>query len=492
MTVEHEREVILLNEHSKRVILAMIVACQLMMVLDSSVLVTALPEIGRTLQLSTAALTWVQNAYILAFGGFLLLGARAGDILGRRKTFSTGIALFSLASMLAGLAPSATLLLAARALQGLAAAMATPSALALLSVNFSEARERSKAIAVYSAVSGAGGSVGLIIGGLLTDVISWRAGMFLNVPIGIALLLMVPRYLRETEMKPGSLDFMGAIASIIGMTALAFGFVEAASVGWAAPQTWGSLAIGSVSLAAFVWIEARAKEPITPLRLFASRTRSGAYLGRLLLLCGNYPIFFFVPQYVQKVLHFNSLEAGLAIMPFTAVQFGMMYVMPALVGRFGNAKILIAGLGIAIAGTSWLSFISADSSFFPDLFFPLIIMGGGAGMIFQPFTTLGLSGVDAKDAGAASGLVNVAHQTGASLGLAVLVAVFESASRQAVPSESSFAHAVSISIWGSVVFLTASLVAVLIFLLPGDRASEPRRQAARIRTFKRSAGEQRE
>lgn len=468
-----------MNEHSKRIILALIVACQLMMVLDTSVLVTALPEIGRTLHLSTAALTWVQNAYILAFGGFLLIGARAGDILGRRKTFSIGIALFSLASILAGMAPSATLLLVARAMQGIAAAIATPSALALLSVSFSEARERSKAIAVYSAVAGAGGSVGLIVGGLLTDLVSWRAGMFLNVPIGIALLLMVPRYMQETESKSGRLDIMGAMTSVIGMTALAFGFVQAASAGWETPQVWSSLALGSVSLGAFVWIEARVKEPITPLRLFANRTRSGAYLGRLLLLCGNYPIFFFVPQFLQNVLHFNSLEAGLAIMPFTVLQFGMMYVMPSLVARFGNVKVLIAGLLIAITGTSWLSLLSADSSYFSHLFLPLIVMGCGAGMIFQPFTTLGLSGVEAKDAGAASGLVNVAHQTGASLGLAVLIAVFEAVNRQAVPSATSFTHAVSISIVGSAVFLTASLLAVLIFLLPADRTQHSAAVAVR-------------
>ncbi|OAS21750.1 MFS transporter [Paenibacillus oryzisoli] len=457
----------------------MIVTCQLMMVLDASVLVTAIPEIGRTLHLSTAALTWVQNAYILAFGGFLLIGARAGDILGRRKTFSVGITLFSVASMLAGMAPSATLLLVARAMQGIAAAIATPSALALLSVSFSEARERSKAIAVYSAVAGAGGSVGLIVGGLLTDLISWRAGMFLNVPIGIALLLMVPRYMQETESKSGRLDIMGAMTSVIGMTALAFGFVEAASAGWGTPEVWGSLALGSISLAAFVWIEARVKEPITPLRLFASRTRSGAYLGRLLLLCGNYPIFFFVPQFLQNVLHFNSLEAGLAIMPFTVIQFGMMYAMPSLVTRFGNAKVLIIGLLIAITGTSWLSMLSADSSYFTHLFLPLIVMGCGAGMIFQPFTTLGLSDVEAKDAGAASGLVNVAHQTGASLGLAVLIAVFEAVNRQAVPSTTSFTHAISVSIMGSAVFLTASLLAVLILLLPADRAQ--RTAAAALR-----------
>ncbi|MDQ0897439.1 EmrB/QacA subfamily drug resistance transporter [Paenibacillus sp. V4I7] len=458
-----------MNEQSKRIILLMIIATQLMVVLDGSILITALPEIGRSLHLSTAVLTWVQNAYILAFGGFLLLGARAGDIFGRRKTFSAGIALFSLASILAGLTPSASLLLVARALQGVAAAIATPSALALLTVTFSEARERVKAIAIYSAVSGAGGSVGLIVGGLLTDVISWRAGMFLNVPIGITLLLMVPRYMRETDTTKGHLDIMGALTSVIGMTALAFGFVQAASVGWGALEVWGPVALGVVSLAAFVLTEARAKEPVTPLRLFANRQRSGAYLGRLLLLCGNYPIFFFVPQFLQNVLHFNSLEAGLGIMPFMVVQFGMMYAMPSLVARFGNARVLISGLVIAIAGTSWLSLISADSSFFPDLFFPLIVMGFGAGMIFQPFTTLGLSGVEAKDAGAASGLVNVAHQTGSSLGLAVLISVFEAVKRSGDASATSFTHAISVSIGGSVLFLTASLVVVLILVLPANR-----------------------
>jgi Na+/melibiose symporter-like transporter len=260
------------------------------------------------------------------------------------------------------------------------------------------------------------------------------------------------------------------MTSVIGMTAMAFGFVQAAAAGWGSPIVWGSLALGVVSLAAFVMTEARVKEPITPLRLFANRTRSGAYLGRLLLLCGNYPIFFFVPQFLQNVLHFSSLEAGLGILPFTAVQFGMMYVMPSLVARFGNVKVLISGLVIAIAGTGWLSLISADSSFFPSLFLPLIVMGAGAGMIFQPFTTFGLSGVEAKDAGAASGLVNVAHQTGSSLGLAVLITVFEAANRSATASAASMAHAISVSIGGSVIFLTASLVVVLIFLLPADRA----------------------
>jgi EmrB/QacA subfamily drug resistance transporter len=462
----------IIMHQSKKIILTIIIACQLMVVLDSSIMVTALPEIGRTLHLSTASLTWVQNAYILAFGGLLLLGARAGDILGRRRMFSVGIGLFTLASIMVGLAQSAEFLLITRALQGLAAAIATPSTLALLSVTFVEAKERTKAIALYSAASGAGGSVGLILGGILTDLISWRVGMFINVPIGIALLIMVPRYLRETEKNTGHFDFMGALTSVIGITALVFGFVEAAANGWGNLETLISLVIGVVLLVAFVFIEARAKQPITPLRLFANRQRSGAYLGRFLFLCGNFSLFFFIPQFLQNVLGFNSFEAGLAFLPFTSVQFGMMYVMPWLIARFGNLKVLMAGLIIAIIGTSWLSQISADSHFFPQMFFPLIIMGIGAGMVFLPLTSFGLSGIESRDSGAASGLINVAQQAGCSLGLAILITVFETVNRSAPPSKQQFAHAISVSLMGSIAFITISLVVVFIWFLPALKTSK--------------------
>ncbi|OPH47833.1 MFS transporter [Paenibacillus ferrarius] len=456
---------------SKQIILTIIITCQLMVILDASIMVTALPEIGRTLHLTTANLTWVQNAYILAFGGLLLLGARAGDILGRRKMFSVGIALFTLASILVGLAQSAEFLLITRALQGLAAAIATPSALALLSVTFIEAKERTKAIALYSAVAGAGASIGLILGGILTDTISWRVGMFLNVPIGIALLIMIPRYLKETEKNTGHFDLMGALTSVIGITGLVYGFVQAAAKGWSNLETLLSLTIGLVLLVAFVFIEARAKQPITPLRLFSSRQRSGAYLGRFLFLGAIFSLYFFIPQFLQKVLGFSSFESGLAFLPLTIVNFGMMYLMPWLIAQFGNLKVLTTGLIIAIIGTSWISQISADSHFFPQIFFPLIVIGIGSGMVILPFTSFGLSGVDSRDSGAASGLINVAHQTGCSMGIAVLVTVFEAANGSAdSTSGQHFAHAISVSIMGSAVFIAASLVVVLIWFLPARRA----------------------
>lgn len=454
----------------KTIMLTIIITCQLMVVLDSSIMVTALPELGRTLHLATAHLTWVQNAYILAYGGFMLLGARAGDILGKRKIFSAGVALFTMSSMLAGFAQSAEFLLFTRTLQGLAAALATPSTLALLAVNFVEVKERSKAIAIYSAVSGAGGSIGLILGGILTEWISWRVGMFINVPIGIALLFMIPKYLQETQKRTGHFDMLGALTSVIGMTSLVYGFVQAAAVGWDQAITMVSLAAGVILLAGFVGIEARAKEPITPLRLFTNRQRSGAYLGRFLFLCGNFSLFFFIPQFLQNVLGFSSFEAGLAFLPFTLSQFGMMYVMPWLVSRFGNVKVLMVGLIIAILGTSWCSQISIDTTFFPDMFLPFIFMGIGAGMVFQPLTTIGLTNVEPRDSGAASGLINVAQQTGCSVGIAVLVTVFESVYQSAVPSTQQYAHSISVAIIGSVVFITAALIVVLLWLFQPSKA----------------------
>ncbi|WP_336773081.1 MFS transporter [Paenibacillus sp. MMO-58] len=448
---------------SKWIILTIIIACQLIVVLDASVMVTAIPQIGRTLHMSTTSLTWVHNSYILAFGGFLLLGARAGDLLGRRRMLGIGIGLFSLTSFFAGIAPTAEFLLISRALQGFAAALATPAALALLSATFVEAKERSRAISMYSAVSAAGGSIGLILGGFFTDFVSWRFGMFINVPIGIVLLYLVHKFIQPTSIRSGRFDIGGALTSVIGMSSLVYGLVQAADYGWGNPATWIPLAAGIILLAVFVLIESKAAEPIIPLRLFANRQRSGAYLGRFLMVGGNFSLFFFIPQYLQNALGFSSFEAGLAFLPFTVAQFGMMYIIPGLVRRYGNIKVLSAGLIIAIIGTLLLSrMVSAQTSFFPDLFILLAIMGIGAGMVFQPLTAMGLTGVQPQDSGAASGLVNVAHQSGASLGLAVLITVFNTSIRIEQPSASEFAHAISNSILGSVFFIVSALLVTFI------------------------------
>ncbi|WP_152380407.1 MFS transporter [Paenibacillus brasilensis] len=456
---------------SKNITLMLIIACQLMIVLDASVMVTALPEIGRSFQLTTTNLTWVQNAYILAFGGILLLGARLGDILGRKQVFMYGIALFTLSSLLVGLAQSSEFLLITRAIQGVAAAMATPSTLALLSVTFTETKERSKAIALYSAVNGAGGSVGIILGGILTDLVSWRVGMFINVPIGIALLILSPRYLPKTEKASGRLDIYGALTSVIGMTSLVFGFIQASEKGWGANGTITPLIIGVILMALFILIESRVKQPITPLRLFANRDRTAGYLGRFLFVGGVFSMMYFMSQFLQIVLGFTSFEAGLVFVPMTAVQFGMMYVVPKLIGKFGNAKVLILGIIAAILGMSLLSRVSVDTHFFSGIIIPMIILGIGAGIVFIPFTTLGLKEVESRDAGAASGLVNVSHQIGGSVGLAILATVFGAVSQSSNPSKSEFANAVTASITGSALFLTSSLIVVVILLLLREKKS---------------------
>jgi EmrB/QacA subfamily drug resistance transporter len=475
------------------VILAIILACQLMIVLDVSVVITALPKIHSALDFSTASLSWVQNAYTLTFGGLLLLGARAGDILGRRRTFVFGIGLFTAASMLGGLAQSPAWLLAARAVQGVGAAIAAPSTLALLTTTFREGHERTRAVAFYSAVAGGGGSVGLVLGGMLTDWVSWRWGLFINVPIGLTLIWAAPRYLPETERHSGRFDLTGALTSTLGMTALVYGFVRAAADGWGERGTVASFGAAVVLLIAFVLNEVRAEQPITPLRLFASRERSGAYAARMLVVGGMFASFFFLTQYLQGVQRFSAVQAGLAFLPMTLVMFAMVQVVPRLVPRFGGLRLLMGGLAVALAGMTWMSRLSEGTAYFPNIAIPLVILGVGIGIAFIPLTASGIAGVAPGDAGAASGLVNVAHQLGGSLGLGILVTVFAAGSRAAaghplagatgqLEARHELAHAVSTALTGSAVFLALALTVVVLVMRRPARETAPafaRAEAAR-------------
>jgi EmrB/QacA subfamily drug resistance transporter len=461
---------------NQAIVLAIILAAYLMIILDVSVVITALPKIHDALGFSPTGLSWVQNAYALSFGGLLLLGARAGDILGRRRTFVAGIALFTFASMLGGLAQSPAWLLAARGLQGVGAAIAAPSTLALLTTSFREGFERTRALTLYSAVAGAGGSVGLVLGGLLTDVVSWRAGLFINVPIGLALIWLAPRHLPETEPRPGHFDLAGALTSTLGMTSVVYGFVRAASAGWADPITIASFSAGAALLVAFVLTERRARQPITPLRLFASRERSGALVARVLVVSGMFSMFFFISQFLQGVHGYSALQAGMAFLPMTVAMFAMVRVLPRL-QHIDNARLLTAGLVVAFAGMAWMSRLTEDAQYFPHVVGPMLLLGVGMGTAFMPLTASGIAGVAAEDAGAASGLVNVAHQLGGSLGLGILVTVFASASRGAaehplagvsVAAEDRYelAHAVATALTGSAVFLALALAVVIVVMRP--------------------------
>lgn len=453
-------------------VMAIILTSQLMIVLDASVVITALPKIHQAFGFSPTTLSWVQNAYTLAFGGLLLFGARVGDILGRRRVYMIGIAAFTLASLVGGLAPNGAALLTARAVQGVAAAIAAPSTLALLMTSFREPRERMRAVSLYAAASSGGASIGLVIGGLLTDLLSWRWGLFINVPIGIALVLLAPRYLQETERNPGRFDLAGAITSTLGMTALVYGFVRAGSAGWGDRETVASFAASLVLLAGFVLRELRAEQPILPLRLFASRERSGAYVTRLFTVGGVFAFFFFLTQFLQEVLDYSALKAGFAFLPMTAALFATSQLVPRVASRVNPARLLVTGLTIALGAMLWIRGLNAGTQYFPQLALPMILLGIGMGIAFIPLTSMGIAGVRPQDSGAASGLVNAFHQVGGSVGLAALVTVFGTASRNAAlhptaglapqqQAKQNLAHAISVSLTGSTVFLAVALLVTL-------------------------------
>src|SRR6201999_1310710 len=357
------------------IVLAIILGCYLMVVLDASVVITALPDIRTDLGFSPASLSWVQNIYALAFGGLLLLGARMGDLLGRRQVFIGGIALFTAASMLGGLAQSEIWLLAARALQGVGAAIAAPSTLALLTVSFPEGSERTRAIALYSAVASAGASIGLVLGGMLTTWISWRWSLFINVPIGIVLISLAPAYLPETERHTGEFDLAGAATSTLGMSALVYGLVRAAETSWGDAVALGAFAGAALMLAAFVAIEKRARQPITPLRLFASRQRVGAYAARLLMVGAMFGMFFYLTQFLQGAEGYSAFKAGLAFLPTTLSIFAMVKVVPKLLGRIGPERTLIGGLVLALLGLLWLSQISTTTDYWTGIAIPMMLIG---------------------------------------------------------------------------------------------------------------------
>jgi EmrB/QacA subfamily drug resistance transporter len=366
---------------------------------------------------------------MLSFGGLLLLGARAGDILGRRRTFILGITLFTLASLVGGFAQNPAELLVARAAQGIGGAFASPAALSLLMSKFSDGRERTRAIGLYTAVSVSGGAAGLIAGGVLVQWVSWRWVMFVNVPIGLIVVFLARLVITETERHRGTLDIPGAVTSTAGMASLVYGFVRAATEGWTDSATEIAFVAGLGLLAAFIVIERRAESPITPLRLFYDRNRATAYLGRLLLVAGLNGMFFFLSQFMQNVLGYKPLAAGVAFLPITIMVFASSQLAAkVLIDRFGAKPVMITGIAMSAAGLLTLTQLSADSGYLA-VFIPLMLVGTGNGMGFVPLTTAALTNVDAHDQGAASGLVNVMQQVGGSLGLAVLITVFGSASR---------------------------------------------------------------
>jgi len=405
---------------------------QLMIILDATVVTIALPHIQTGLHFSSATLSWVQNGYTLTFGGLLLLGGRAGDILGRRRMFLAGIAIFTLASLAGGLAPSAGALLAARAVQGVGGALASPAVLALVVSGYPEGRERTRALAIYAGVVTGGGSLGLVLGGVITQWLDWRWVLFINVPIGIAVLVATPLFVAETLRLPGRFDLAGAITSTAGVAALCYAFIRAASSGWGDRAGLAAFAVAAVLLAAFAVTETRAQQPITPLRLFGDAGRSGSLAARLLLVGGMFGMFFFLTLFAQEVLGFGALRAGLAFLPATILLFTVSRFAPRLMPVVGHKPLMVGGMLPVIGGMAWLSQVSPATGYWTGVFGPMVLLGAGMGIVFVPLTTTSLAGVRPEDSGAASSMVNVMQQLGGSLGLAVLVAVYGTARRSAL------------------------------------------------------------
>jgi len=411
--------------------LAIVLGAQLMIVLDLTVVNIALPDIAHGLHFSAASLSWVLSAYTLTFGGLLLLGGRAGDILGRRQVFMAGIALFTAASLAGGLAQSAGWLLGARAAQGVGGAFASPAVLAMITASFADGRERARALGIYTAVVMGGGSLGLVLGGVITEWVSWRWVLFVNVPIGVLVVLASPLFLPQTGRQPGHFDVAGALTSTAGMASLVYGIIRAASDGWSDKVALTAFAAAVILLAGFLYRESRAQQPITPLRLFADRQRAGSYLTRLLLVGGMFGMFFFLTQLVQDILRFSPLQAGISFLPMTVALLGVSQLSPRLVSRFRPWTLMVAGMLPVVAGMTWLSRISPGTGYLAGILGPMVLIGVGMGVVFVPLTMASLSGVRPEDSGAASSMVNVMQQVGGSLGLAVLVTAFSTAARHA-------------------------------------------------------------
>jgi EmrB/QacA subfamily drug resistance transporter len=449
------------------VALAVIVTCQMMLILDVTVMNVALPTIRADLHFSATGLSWVLNAYALTFGGLLLLGGRAGDLLGRRRLFVAGVALFTLASLLGGFATSAAWLLAARVLQGVGAAIAGPNALALLTTTFTEARERIRALAIFSAVASGGFAIGLIVGGALTEWGSWRWVLFINVPFGLAVASLAPRVLRADQptgvATPGArhLDLPGAVTATAGTTALVYGFIRAAGGGWSDPLTIGTVVAAVVLLGGFVWIETRAGRPLMPLRLFAERNRAIGYLNFLVMPAGMLAVFFFLTQFLQEVLRLRPMQTGFAFLPMAIVMFAVVRTLPRLIPRFGPKPIIVVGAVLLLISFGWLTRISAGSTYAGSLLGPMLLLGFAVAFAGSPLNVVIMADVRPEDSGAASGILQTMQQVGGSLGLAIIVNVFGTAVRHGGPPTQALAHGMAVAFTAAAVFAVAGVTAAL-------------------------------
>ncbi len=458
--VEHARD-------KRWIALILLCSAQFVVVLDASIVNVALPTIKEALHFSESGLPWVVNAYVLTFGGFLLLGGRLADLLGRRRVFMFGLVLFALASLVGGLATNSGQLVAARAVQGLGAAILSPAALSIVATTFRDGAERNKALGIWGAVAGSGGAAGVLLGGVLTEYVGWEWVLWVNVPIGIAAAAIAPSLIAETrnEDETRHFDVAGAATITIGLSALVYALLDAPDAGWGSTQTIGILAAAAVLLIAFVAIERRSRAPLVPFRIFRLRTITGANVVGILVGASLFSMFFFISLYMQQVLGYSAIKAGLSYLPLAVSIILSAGIASSLVTKVGFKPILATGMILIAAGLLWFSQISPppDGSFVADILGPSLLAAVGLGFAFVPVTIAAVSGVEDREQGLASGLINTSQQVGGALGLAILAAIANSeigTSRDPVVLTDGFASAFLVGAGFAILGLIATLLLI--------------------------------
>jgi EmrB/QacA subfamily drug resistance transporter len=456
-------------------VLALIAVAQFMVILDATIVNVALPTIKVDVGFSEQSLSWALNAYTLMFGGFLLLGGRLADRLGRRRLFVAGIVVFSGASLICGISQSEGMLLVARGLQGLGGAMVSPAALSIILTTFAEGSERNRALAVWGAIAGAGGAVGLLLGGVLVELLNWRWVFFVNVPIGAVVLALTPRIVPESRSESasgGGYDAEGAVAITLATIALVFTLIKADSWGWTSGRTLAGFAVAAVLIAAFVVIERRHRNPLVPLRIFSNRGLAASDAAMLVVAAALFGMFFFLTLYLQQVLGYSALKTGIAYLPLSLTLIGTSALASRLVDRFTPKPVLSAGLLVSTAGFVLLTRVSGHADYASHVLPAMIVLGAGMGMSFVPITIAATNGVAAGDSGLASGLLNTTQQVGGALGLAILSSVSTSRVASALQGGSALPVALTDGFKGAftvAAVLCAVGVVLAVALLPRRR-----------------------
>jgi EmrB/QacA subfamily drug resistance transporter len=423
------------SEPNRWLVLVLVCIAQFMVVLDATIVNVALPSIQRGLHFSPTSLQWIVNGYTLMFGGFLLLGGRLSDLLGRQRLFIAGVIVFTIASLVNGLATSADVLIAGRACQGLGGALVSPAALSIVTTTFSEGAERTKALGVWSAIAAGGAAAGLVIGGFLTETFSWRWVFFVNLPIGVAAALLSLRFVPNSraDERPETYDAAGAVTVTGGLLVLVFAIVKAQSYGWGSAKTAGLFVLALALLTAFVVIERRSKAPLIRLGIFGMRSLSGSNAAMLLVASGLFAMFYFASLYMQEILGYRPLKAGFAFVPFTLGIIIGAIASQALIRRIGIRAVTFIGITMGTAGLLYFARLPTHGTYLRDLLPTIVVVSIGMGMTFVPLTLLATTNVQAEDAGLASGLFNTSQQVGGALGLAILSTLAASRTSNLLP-----------------------------------------------------------